>query len=83
MRRMTEPDTNQTFENRRRPRDPDPGRLATIIFGLVVIAIGAWFFVERTLGIDLPDFDWGTFWPLILIALGVWILLGAGRRNRA
>jgi LiaI-LiaF-like transmembrane region len=83
MRRMAEPDPNQTFENRPQPRDPDPGRLATIVFGAIIIAIGVWFFADRTLGIDLPDFDWGSLWPLVLIGIGVWILLGAGRRNRA
>ena len=48
-----------------------------------MIAIGVWFFADRTLGIDLPDFDWGSLWPLILIGIGVWILIGAERRNRA
>jgi Domain of unknown function (DUF5668) len=82
MRHMTEPDPNRSFETRPQPRDPDPGRLATIVFGLIVIAIGVWFFLDRTLGFDVPDIDWGGLWPLILIAIGTWILLGAGRRNR-
>ena len=47
------------------------------MFGLIVIAIGLWFFLDRTLGFDLPDIDWGGLWPLILIAIGAWILLGA------
>lgn len=71
-----------TFEGRPRQPDADPGRLATVIFGLIVIAVGLWFFADRTLGLDLPDLDWGSLWPLILIALGAWILLGAGRRRR-
>ena len=82
MANMAEPEPNQSFETRPQPRDPDPGRLATIVFGLIVIAIGAWFFLDRTLGFDLPDIDWGGLWPLILIAIGAWILVGAGRRNR-
>jgi Domain of unknown function (DUF5668) len=82
MANMAEPEPNQSFEMRPQPRDPDPGRLATIVFGLIVIGIGAWFFVDRTLGFDLPDIDWGGLWPLILIAIGAWILLGAARRNR-
>ena len=80
---MAEPNPNQSFENRSQPRDPDPGRIATIVFGLIVIAIGLWFFADRTLGIDLPDIDWGGLWPLVLIAIGTWILLGAGRRSRS
>jgi Domain of unknown function (DUF5668) len=83
MRDMTEPDPNQSFETRPQPRDPEPGRIASIVFGLIVIAIGVWFFADRTLGLNLPDVDWGSLWPLILIGIGAWILLGAGRRNRA
>ena len=71
-----------TFEGRSRRTDPDPGRWATIAFGLVVIAIGLWFFADRTLGIDLPRIDWGSLWPLALIGLGAWILLGADSRRR-
>ena len=80
---MAELDENQPFENRPQPRDSDPGRIATLVVGLIVIAIGAWFFADRTLGLNLPDVDWGSLWPLVLIAIGVWILIGAGRRNRA
>jgi hypothetical protein len=79
---MDDQGSQTSFENRPQPRDPEPGRLATIVFGLIIIAIGVWFFLDRTLGFDLPDVDWGALWPLILVAIGVWILIGAGRRNR-
>ena len=79
---MAEPDLNQPFETRPQPPDSGPGRVATIVLGLIVIAIGLWFFLDRTLGFDLPDIDWGGLWPVVLIAIGAWILLGAGRRNR-
>jgi len=52
------------------------------VFGFVLIAIGAWFFADRTLGFDLPDLDLGSLWPLLLVGLGAWILLGSTRRNR-
>ena len=52
------------------------------MFGLIIIAIGVWFFLDRTLGFNLPEIDWGGLWPLILIGIGAWILVGAGRRNR-
>ena len=80
---MTDPEQTQSFETRPKPRDPEPGRVATIVFGLIVIAIGVWFFADQTLGINLPDVDWGALWPLVLIAIGVWILLGTGRRRRS
>jgi predicted secreted protein len=71
-----------TFEGRPRPPDADSGRLATVVFGLIVIAIGVWFLLDRTFGFELPDIEWGSLWPLIVIALGAWILLGAGNRRR-
>ena len=49
--------------------------------GSIVLVIGLWFFATRTLGLDLPDVDWGSLWPLILIALGAWILLTAMRQR--
>jgi len=82
MPRMDEHRPNDAFESRERPRDGDPGRSATIVFGLIVIAVGLWFFADRTLGLDLPTLNWGSLWPLALIGVGAWILLGAGRRRR-
>ena len=79
MRHEQSPTPDETFENRPQPRDPDPGRLAPI-FSAIVIAIGVWFFADRTSGSTCPIFDWGSLWPLVLIAIGVWIPLGAGRR---
>jgi len=60
----------------------DAGRIWTLIVGLAILGVGLWFFVERTLGIDLPTIRWSTFWPVILIAIGVVVLLGALRRER-
>ncbi len=71
-----------TFEARPRRRGDDPGRSASVVFGLVVIAIGLWFFADDTLGLDLPELDWGALWPLVLIGLGAWIVLGATSRRR-
>jgi hypothetical protein len=59
----------------------DPGRLGSIIFGLVILAIGLWFLADESLGLAMPDIDWGRFWPVILILIGAWILLGARRRG--
>lgn len=51
-------------------------------WGIVLILVGAWFFVERTLRIDLPAIPWDDLWPVALIALGAWIVLrGASRRS--
>lgn len=65
----------------RRPRKEE-GRWASLIPGFVLLGIGFWFFAEHTLGIRMPLLRWGQLWPLILIAVGALILLGALRRDR-
>ena len=64
-----------------RPPPSDGGRNASLIVGAVILLIGLWFFATRTLGLDLPDLDWGSLWPLILIALGAWIVLTTMRQR--
>jgi len=59
----------------------DPGRTASLILGLILVAIGLWFFAQYTLGLDLPAVRWSQLWPLILILIGGWILLGSMRRG--
>jgi hypothetical protein len=70
------------FERRTRRSDEESGRLATIVFGLIVIAVGVWFLLDRTFGLELPDIEWDSLWPLIVIGLGAWILLGTANRRR-
>jgi hypothetical protein len=65
-----------------RPPPADHGRSASLIFGVIILAVGLWFFASKTLGLDLPDIEWSQLWPLLLIGLGAWIVFGAMRRNR-
>jgi hypothetical protein len=64
------------------PPPADHGRNASLILGVIVLIIGGWFFATRTLGLDLPDLDWGQLWPVILIVLGGWIVYSSFRRAR-
>ena len=68
------------WRRRERPRrGMDPG---TVVWGLILIGVGSWFFLDRTLGLDLPDIEWGQLWPLILIVVGAAVILqGIGRRR--
>lgn len=53
------------------------GRLAGIIGGLVLVALGLWFLVR-----DRLDIDWGIVWAAGLIAVGVVVVLAAFRPRR-
>lgn len=75
------PPTTSWAAPRHRDRG-DGGRIWTLVVGLFILAIGVWFFLERTLGIDLPTIRWSQFWPVILIVIGAAVLLGALRRER-
>ena len=64
-----------------RSRRDDPGRTGTIIFGLILVAVGLWFFADQTLGFEMPRVRWSDLWPLFLILIGIWILLGSMRHR--
>ena len=61
--------------------DRDHGRTASILFGLVILGVGVWFFAEHTLGIELPRIRWSQIWPLFLVVVGLWVVLGSMRRG--
>jgi hypothetical protein len=46
-----------------------------VIVGLVILAIGLWYFADRTLGLAMPDLDPGQLWPVAIIAVGVWMIV--------
>ena len=64
-----------------RRAERDRGRTASVLFGLVILGIGLWFFVEQTLGYQLPRIRWSQLWPVFLIVLGLWVVLGSMRRG--
>jgi len=47
----------------------------------VLLALGLWFFAQDTLGLELPSLRWNQLWPIILIVIGAWVLMGAVRRG--
>jgi len=54
---------------------------ASIAFGLIVLAIGIYFFLDHTLGIAMPAIHWGSLWPVILVVLGGLILFRSVERR--
>jgi len=52
------------------------GSGGAVIFGLILIGLGAWFLVDQY----LPDIDTDLLWPVALVILGVVLLVVALRR---
>jgi len=52
------------------PQTPNPNR-GSLIAGLVLIGIGAVGLLHRY----VPDFNWSTAWPFLLIALGLILII--------
>jgi len=61
------------------PRDKDrrerKSNLVAIVVGLVILAVGVYYFIDRTLGVAMPRIQWGSLWPVLLIVLGGVVLL--------
>lgn len=54
---------------------------ASRAWGLIVLAVGLWFFADVTLGLDMPSLAWRELWPIVLIVVGLAIVLrGLARR---
>lgn len=50
---------------------------AGIAVGAGLILIGTWFLLREY----LPNFNWNFVWPVVIVAIGVVILVGALRRR--
>jgi hypothetical protein len=57
---------------------PDTG---AIVFGLILLAVGVYYLLERTFGLALPELDWDKLWPLILVLIGAAIVFNSWRRQ--
>ncbi len=58
----------------------DPG---AIVFGLILLAVGAYYLLRNTLGIDIPEIKGDQVWPLLIVGLGVVVLYRAWDRGRS
>jgi phage shock protein PspC (stress-responsive transcriptional regulator) len=55
-----------------------PERRSMVFLGLALIVVGAAFLFRRF----VPWLELGELWPILLIAIGVLLLLGAARREK-
>lgn len=58
------------------PRQRGPN-VASILVGLVFLGIGIWYFLDTTLGLTMPDIEWGNIWRILLIVIGGLIVFRA------
>ena len=67
------------------PRDKDrrerKANLAMIVIGLLILAVGVYYFLDQTLGVTMPRIQWGSLWPVLLIVLGGVVLLRSVERR--
>ncbi|HET9346638.1 MAG TPA: PspC domain-containing protein [Candidatus Limnocylindrales bacterium] len=54
------------------------GRTAGVVFGVLLMVLGAWFLIDEL----FPAFDTDVFWPIALIVLGIALLGMAVRPGR-
>ncbi len=66
------------MDDRRRGLD-----VGGLMFGAILLFVGGYFLLRNTLGWELPEIDWDMVWPVVIIAIGVAILLGALARARS
>ncbi len=55
---------------------------ASRLWGVLLIAIGAWFLADVTLGYSLPTIPWRDLWPALIVVVGL-VLIGRGMTRRA
>jgi hypothetical protein len=66
------------------PRDRGATRrasVASIAVGLIILGIGIYYFLDRTLGIAMPAIRWASLWPVVLIVIGGLILFQSLNRR--
>jgi hypothetical protein len=56
---------------------------AARLWGVLVLAVGLWFFADITLRMDMPRVAWADVWPLALILVGLVVVARGWARNRA
>ena len=65
------------------PRARRAADAAARLWGVVLIAVGAWFLLDVTFGYDMPRIAWRELWPIGLILVGGFIVMRGLARNRA
>ena len=51
--------------------------VGALIFGAILLVVGAYYLLENTFGINMPEINWDQVWPILVIALGASVVLRA------
>ncbi len=51
--------------------------LGALIFGAILLVVGAYYLLENTFGIAMPEINWDQVWPIIVIVLGASVVIRA------
>jgi NADH:ubiquinone oxidoreductase subunit 4 (subunit M) len=55
--------------------------VGAIVFGGILLFVGAYYLLRNTLGFNLDQLDWEPIWPVLVILLGVAVLYRAWTRR--
>lgn len=67
------------FENQTNSTAVPNARTGSLIAGIVLIVMGTLFLADEF----LPDFDFGKYWPVLLVAIGVALLFTASKKDKS
>lgn len=65
------------------PRPRHRNDTGAIIFGLILLAVGGYYLLERTFQLALPQLDADRLWPIAVIVIGAAIVWNAYNRRQA
>jgi uncharacterized integral membrane protein len=56
--------------------------LGALVFGAILLVVGAYYLLENTFGFNMPEINWDQVWPIFLIVLGASVVLRAVASRR-
>jgi phage shock protein PspC (stress-responsive transcriptional regulator) len=67
------------FENPSNSTPVPNARTGSLVAGVVLIVMGTLFLADEF----LPDFNFGKYWPILLVAVGVALLFTASKKDKS
>lgn len=48
--------------------------MGALLLGVVLLAVGCWYLLRNTFGMNLPELNGEAIWPILVIILGIGLL---------